>query len=124
MKRSYMKPMSRKMRVQIQEEKSVRAAFRSAHPWCMLQEAGYDHDCYGPWSCHEPWTRARGGPTNDPRNMVVCCSEGNRLVSQDPDAMKWAKANGWLVSAWEGAAWLEKQRHICKNGARCPFYDH
>ncbi len=62
--------------------------------------------CWGPLTCDEPWPRGRGGPTNDPRNRIALCIEHNRLKSQDAETMRWAKANGYLISAAKGPAFL------------------
>jgi len=63
--------------------------------------------CWGQMTVHEPWTKARGGPTDDERNWLALCIEHNRLVSQDAEVMRWAKDRGYLISAAAGPAWLE-----------------
>jgi len=76
------------------------------YPLCEAKAAGMPHQCYGVRTVHEPWTRARGGPIDDPRNMTTVCAHGNTLISQDSGCMAWAKDNGFLVSASQGARWL------------------
>jgi len=55
---------------------------------------------------HEPWTRGRGGPKDDPANMVPMCAFHNTWVSQDAEGQRWAEANDLLIHAWEGPRWL------------------
>lgn len=62
--------------------------------------------CSGIPTVHEPWTRARGGPIDDPRNMVPCCARHNTWLSQDVDGQKWGEANDLLIHEWEGPTWL------------------
>ena len=62
--------------------------------------------CWGSLTVHEPWTRARGGPVDDRRNMVTLCSEHNRQISQDDRMMAWAERHGFLIHADDGPAWL------------------
>lgn len=75
------------------------------YPYCQVRRGPYD--CSGPLTCHEPWPRGRGGPIDDPRNMLTVCNEHNRLISQDATMMRWAYEHGALVHAWEGLEWLE-----------------
>lgn len=76
------------------------------YPLCEVQRLR-PHACFGGLTVHEPWTRGRGGPIDDPRNMVTLCAEVNRLVSQDADWMRWATLRGLLIHASQGPAWLE-----------------
>lgn len=62
--------------------------------------------CSGGPTVHEPWTRGRGGPIDDERNMVPMCAFHNTWVSQDAEGQRWAEANDLLIHAWEGEAWL------------------
>lgn len=114
--------MSKKKRLQIQDEKDVRAAYRSAHPYCEGHRAGAPGEClmWTGLSIHEPWSRGRGGPTDDPRNMRVVDFELNRKISQDRDTMEWALANDYLVHREDGPAWLEQTRHSCAS-VSCHF---
>ena len=38
--------------------------------------------------------------------MATLCSECNRRVSQDAQAMRWAAGAGFLIRAEEGPLWL------------------
>lgn len=76
------------------------------YPLCEVRRLR-PHDCFGGLTVHEPWTRARGGPIDDPRNMVTVCAEANRLISQDADWIRWATDVGVLIHASQGSAWLE-----------------
>ena len=122
LKRSRIKPMSAKKRAQTNDEREIRRGFMDYHPYCMAAEGGAPHGCYGDLSVHEVWTRARGGPTGDIRNLAVVCFEHNRLISQDSKTMTWAKENGYLVSAHEGPRFLEEHPHDCGN-PKCPFVE-
>lgn len=64
-------------------------------------------ECSGIATVHEPWTRARGGPIDDPRNAVPCCAFHNTWLSQTVAGQRWGEANGMLISAVDGAAWLK-----------------
>ena len=63
--------------------------------------------CSGIATVHEPWTRGRGGPKDDPLNMVPMCAFHNTWVSQDAEGQRWAEANDLLFHAWDGPVWLE-----------------
>ena len=96
----------------------VRDAYLRAHQYCEAKRAGIPFDCWGDFTVHEPWTRARGGPIDDPANMRVCCQAHNTAISQDTRAMNWAETvtdrlpyeGLFLVSAAQGAVWLELRR--------------
>lgn len=85
-------------------ETEIRNAYLRAHPACEL--TGAPGPCLGAVHVHEPWTRARGGPTDDPRNYASACDFHNTAVSQDVTSMAWAKAAGMLIHAWSGPRWL------------------
>ncbi|MFA7296291.1 MAG: hypothetical protein WC211_03770 [Dehalococcoidia bacterium] len=93
-----------KRREKIEARKPVRAEQLARYPYCEAK--AMEHRCYGGLTMHEPWTKARGGPTDDLRNAVTLCAEANRLVSQDSRCMAWAEEHGMLVSAAQGPAWL------------------
>ena len=106
MKRSRINPMSANRRKKIADEQFVRRDFLRGKTCALLVMVG--HMCYGPLTVHEPWTRARGGPTGDENNFVPVCSEGNRMISQDPDTMKWAEEHNLLISSAAGPEWLAR----------------
>lgn len=112
--------MSKKKLLQIADEKAVRQGYLEHHPYCEAQRAGAPGSCYGAIHVHEPWTRARGGPTDDPLNMRAVCDHHNLQISQDSETMQWAKEYGFLVSAHHGAEWLSMQKHSCSN-SKCQF---
>jgi len=62
--------------------------------------------CSGDHTVHEPWTRGRGGPIDNPLNMVPMCAFHNTWVSQDVEGQRWAEANDLLIHAWESEAWM------------------
>lgn len=79
--------------------RKIVAAHFKAHPFCancIVARASHPH---------EPWSRGRGGPIDDPRNLVGLCAECHEWVHRNPLE---AKRRGLLVSAHEGAAWLER----------------
>lgn len=55
---------------------------------------------------HEPWTRARGGPIDDPRNMRSVCRKCHDWIHNNPAHAEWS---GWLIPSHEGALWLSRQ---------------
>lgn len=96
----------------------VRDAYLAAHRYCEARYAGAPGRCHGADTVHEPWTRARGGPIDDSANMRTCCVAHNTAISQDSRTMNWAETvtdrlpyvELFLVSAAEGATWLELRR--------------
>lgn len=83
----------------------ARQAQLAEFPYCEPKRAGMVGFCWLPLTVHEPWTRGRGGPLGDRRNMVTACTVHNDAISQEEQ--EWAYANGFLVHAYEGPAWLE-----------------
>lgn len=96
-------PMKRRLPKVSAEERAIRQDWLRYRPECEVTRIA----CFGPLTVHEPWTRARGGPTDDPRNFATACVEGNRWLSQSAGGMIWGYANGMLVRASAGPAWLE-----------------
>ncbi len=92
-------PRSARQRRRDARRRPVRAAYMAAHPLCEFAA------CLSrSTECHEPWTRARGGPTDDPRNMAALCHVHHDRITFNP---KEATELGWLVPAWDGPRWLE-----------------
>ena len=92
-------PRSGKQRDREARRRPVRAAYMAAHPLCEFGA------CLSrSTECHEPWTRARGGPTDDLRNMAALCHWHHDRITFNP---KEATELGWLVPAWDGPRWLE-----------------
>lgn len=102
-----MNPISDRMRERNRRRKGPHAAQLREFPYCEAKRDGIPKPCDGMLTVHEPWTKARGGPQDDRRNMTTVCIEHNRLISQDGECMQWANEHGYLVHAWEGPAWLE-----------------
>ncbi len=99
--------VSSQQRAKVAARKAPHAEQLRRYPYCEAERMGMPHRCFGGLTVHEPWTRARGGPIDDLRNMVTICAEGNRLVSQDAECMAWAEAHGMLVSAAAGPSWID-----------------
>lgn len=108
MKRSALKrsPMKKRIPEKAAAERPVRQAWLRAHPVCEWPHLCNPRIPAYALTVHEPWTRARGGPTDDPRNFVTLDAETNRLVSQDAGYMRRAYELGMLVSAAAGPGWL------------------
>ena len=90
------------------EQEAARPARReqlAEYPYCEPKVEAMPGACFGALTVHEPWTRGRGGPLGDPRNMATACQFHNDEMTQGQQA--WAEANGYLISAAEGPAWLE-----------------
>ena len=94
--------MKRHLPAKAADAREIRRAWLRFQPHCEATQGAH----WGAMSVHEPWTRARGGPTDDPRNMATLCVEHNRLVSQDAGWMVWAYQHGLLVRAQNGPEWL------------------
>lgn len=75
----------------------VRDSYKVAHPRC---ERCRDRM----WDVHEPWTKARGGPIDDPRNMMSVCRTCHDYIHQHNEE---SERNGWLIPAALGRAWLD-----------------
>ena len=96
----------------------VRDAYLDAHPHCEAAREGAPGRCWGDLTVHEPWTRARGGPTADPVNMRTVCAHHNTAISQHVETMRWAETvtprlpaeRLFLVSAAWGPTWLNIRR--------------
>lgn len=100
-----MRPVSAKQARKQRSRKLPRERQIRLHPYCEVQRLRR-HECFGGLTVHEPWSRARGGPIDDQRNMLTVCAEANRLISQDADWIAWATSKGLLVHAAQGPAWL------------------
>jgi len=87
--------------------KPVRQAYRRWRPYCEPHRMGAPGKCFGALHVHEPWTRARGGPIDDPRNMATACDFHNTWLSQSAGGIAFGDEHGLLVSAERGPAWLE-----------------
>ena len=127
MKRSRLNPVSKRKRLQIQDEKAVRDAYRQAHPYCEAHNHSWCSfpdeipcECWGDLQVHEPWQRSQGGPTDDPRNLRVVCANSNRLISQNVIVRNWALFHGFSTKRARAVEWLEGERHQCQN-PQCPF---
>lgn len=104
-----MAKQSKKRRAEVQAETPVRRAYLRAHPRCEVKALGgfTVPPCSMEIHVHEPWTRARGGPTDDPRNFATACDWHNTWLSQDEAGQSFGEANNLLISAAAGPAWLE-----------------
>ena len=89
--------VSKKQRAKNSKRAPVRDAYIKAHPMCETDCGRRSMDV------HEPWTRKRGGPIDDPRNFMAVCREchdwihGHALAATD---------RGWLIPASFGQKWL------------------
>jgi len=99
-----LRPVSMKMARKRLEARDVRRAYLAAHPIC---EIGAMMCTVRSSDVHEPWTRARGGPIDDPRNMAALCRPCHGWVTFTVEGQQWATARGFLVGAARGPAWLE-----------------
>lgn len=108
--------MSKKKRLQLNDEKEVRDAYRKAHDYCEGHRDGAPGECqlWTGLSIHEVIPRGRGGATDDPNNLKVLCFELNRLLSQDAKVMQWGYEHGYLMHAGD-----TPNPHDC--GTICPF---
>jgi len=104
-----MAKQSPKRAAEVRQESPVRRAWLRAHPRCEVKSLGgfTVPPCSMDVHVHEPWTRGRGGPTDDPRNFATACDWHNTWISQDPTGQAFGYANALLFHAEDGAAWLE-----------------
>lgn len=101
-----MRPASAKTARRRADAREVRSLYLAARPYCEIARAGIGTPCFGAIHPHEVWTRGRGGPLDDVRNLASACDRHNTDVSQDADAMAFAYAHDLLVHRRDGAAWL------------------
>lgn len=88
---------SSKQRAKNASRKPVRDAYIKAHPNCETGcGARAEH-------VHEPFSRGRGGPADDERNMMSICASCHQHIHTNPAE---SEAKGWLIPAAYGAAWL------------------
>ena len=89
--------VSPKQAAKNRKRKPVRDAYLAAHLMC-------ETDCgQRAVDVHEPWTRKRGGPIDDPRNFMAVCRECHDWIHGHADE---ATEQGWLVKAEFGPEWL------------------
>ena len=111
LQRVFMRPRSKRKTEQIARELEIRNAYKAAHPICEMWPtwiAGFAKrpDClYSATDLHEPWTRAQGGPTDDPRNMRHLCRNCHSWLDT-VDGRRWGIVYGFRVAKGQGAAWL------------------
>lgn len=88
------------------DARPIRAAVRQGN--CAVREVGgfTVPPCMGAMTTHEVWPRGRGGPIDDPRNIVGVCQFHNEWLSQTVEGQAFGEVNGLLVRAKDGAAWL------------------
>ena len=89
--------VSPKQRVKIDKRIPVRDAYLLDHVMCETGCGWYAEHV------HEPWTRAGGGPIDNPDNFMAVSSVCHDWIHGHRPA---AEERGWLVKASHGAAWL------------------
>ncbi len=113
-RRSMSREPSARQAAKIARRVPARDAYLAQHPYCEAAREGAPGRCWGGLTVHEPWTKARGGPIDDPVNMRAVCSWHNTQISQHARTMGWAESLPYerlfLVSAAWGPTWLETRR--------------
>lgn len=99
MKRTRIRPLSDKRAKVNARRREIVARLRKQHPWC--QHCLTDASAHP----HEPWSRGRGGPIDDARNIIMLCVRCHDDVHENPE---WAEKMGLLIPAHEGPKWLER----------------
>lgn len=94
---STLNSVSPKQRRKHAKRMPVRDAYLRAHPMC---ETGCGRRAV---DVHEPWSRARGGPIDDPRNFMAVARECHDAIHQHSEE---SEARGWLIPAEYGPTWL------------------
>ncbi len=98
MRRTRIRPVSKKRARENRERRQVVEAMAEGDPWCRKcrEELAVDP--------HEVLSRARGGSITDPENIVPLCRTCHRWVTEHPIQ---AQAEGWLspsklpIREWE-----------------------
>lgn len=88
-------PKQSKKRQQANRERREmkNAMFPDGRPECVVPWCGRLAD-----DLHEPLTRARRGPINDPDNAVPTCRRHNSELTEEPD---WGYSLHLLVHSWD-----------------------
>jgi hypothetical protein len=95
MKRTPLRPRSKKRAALYVQRRRLVAEVLAAHPVCEV-----------PWcihpatDIHEPLTRARGGSITDPENVKAVCRMHHDLIHLEPE---WAYEFGFLVHSWDAS---------------------
>lgn len=98
-KRRGIAPRSKKQQRLERKRAPIRNAYLRDHPLCERRP-----DCATPSiDVHEPWSRARGGPIFDKRNMMAVCRWCHDYIHQHGIQ---SEAEGWLIPAARGPTWL------------------
>ncbi len=100
-----LKPMSSR-RVSVNHERRVfKDAYLKNFPNCEVRVTPLCRSVIASTvDLHEPWTRARGGPLNDPRNTMGTCRACHDWIHDNPEM---ATVRGLLIRSQDGPAWLE-----------------
>ena len=100
MKRTALRPMSRKRAAERQQRAAVREQVFTRDGGCVLAGVldGTDGPCWGPLDCHEILTRGRGGSHLDPDNCTTLCRFHHQVVTENPE---WAHTVGLVKHSWE-----------------------
>lgn len=96
-------PRTREARAQA---RPIRDLYLRAVPYCELAALPGFPPCLGALHVHEPYTRARGGPIDDPRNMATACDYHNEYIGQDARGMAAGLAAGLLIKRARGPEWM------------------
>jgi hypothetical protein len=94
MKRSPIRPTSKKRDAENRLRKKLRERLLDERPWCEARIKG----CTRVGSdLHEIKTRARGGSITDENNILVLCRQCHMIITTEP---AFATENGFIVHAW------------------------
>jgi hypothetical protein len=94
-----LRPESKRTHAKMRTRRKIIAELRAENRWCRF--CGLIEGAH----CHEPWSRGRGGPIDDRRNLLLLCPPCHAMVHENP---KWSAENGLLVSAADGPDWLAR----------------
>jgi hypothetical protein len=87
LRRSRLRPVSKKHAVRLRDYTKVRREYMEAHPICEVQ------GCTQPSTeCHHK--AGRGSKTADRRYFMATCNPHHRLIHRMPS---WARENGYLL---------------------------
>lgn len=92
MKRSPIKPRSRKRTLMYVERRKLVAELLQKYPQCQRCATKKSTEV------HEVLSRARGGSILDPANCVALCHYCHSWITTNP---KEATEQGWLKNSWE-----------------------
>ena len=99
-RRTPLRHVSAKRALQLSDRAELLAALSALSDLHCAAQPLAGGPCAGRLDAHEPLTRARGGSTTDPDNILWICRRHHGWLHRNPDE---AHGLGLLVHSWERA---------------------